>query len=376
MTTTTKKKLCILQNGFMYGGTDTFVLNLCRKINKEKYDVTVILAGRDGYFDRLTELEKTGVNIRYTCDVSGFKGKLRHFRMLYKILKQEKCDIFQTNIDLFNGPQMLVSWLAGVPIRVCHSHNSEQVRSLEEGDTFAIRIYQKIMRHLCWKYSNRRCGCSEAALDFLFGDKWKSDPKARVIHNGIPLEDYQSTFDSDEMKSALGIHKKYVIGTVGRISYQKNPEFIVEVFMELCSLRNDCEFLWAGGGDLFDEISVKVKDYGLEDDMKLLGARSDVCDLLKCFDVFLLPSRFEGLGIVLIEAQAAGLPCIASDVVPKEADCGGCTFVSLNESPKKWAEAVSDCLDGKNKFHINDEMLNEYSIEYMVEEMERVFDCE
>lgn len=360
----------------MYGGTDTFVLNLCKKINKDKYNVTVVLAGRDGYFDRVPELEATGVKIRYTCDVTSFKGKLKGAYMLYKILKEEKCDVFQTNIDLFNGPQMFISWLARVPLRVCHSHNSEQGRSLQGGSSFAIKVYQKIMRWLCWIFSNARCGCSELALDFLFGNNWKKDPRATVIHNGIPLEEYSTPFDVDEKKEELGIHSKNVIGTVGRISFQKYPEFLVEIIKELKNIRSDFEFLWAGSGDLFDEISQKVNSYGLNDTIHLLGARNDVPQILQCCDLFLLPSRFEGLGIVLIEAQAAGLTCIASDVVPSEADCGGCNFLSLDSSPKEWAEVISNCIDGKIKLKINEKLLNKYSIDYMVEEMERVFDYE
>lgn len=367
-----RKKVYILQNGFKYGGTDTFVLNLVKGMDKNLFDITVILSGEDNDFPRIEELEKLKIKIVYTCGLNDTKGKLKHLNELYKILKTEKCDAFQTNIDLFNGANMFIAWMAGVPLRICHSHNSQQGRELREGQGFGVKVYQGLMRWFCWSFSNRRCGCSEAAMDFLFKERWKNDPNSKIIHNGIELEEYGEELDIDNKKEELGLTNKYNIVTVGRISFQKNPMFMVEIFDELGRLRDDCDCIWVGSGEMEEQVKAKIKEEGISNRVHLLGARSDISEILRSCDLFVLPSRFEGLGIVLIEAQAANLPCVCSDAVPLEADCGGCMFLSLEDNAKFWAEKISEILDNK-KLSINKMKLNEYSMEHMVKEMEEVF---
>lgn len=369
------RKICILQNSLSYGGTDTFVINLCEGLVKDGYVVTVVLSvDEDEAGPRLNDLQNTGVHLVWTCSLKNAITKLRHLFLLYKELKKGKYHGFQTNIDLFNGPNLFVAWLAGVPVRECHSHNSQQGKELQDGRKLNVRLYQSVMRWLCWTFSNRRCGCSESALDFLFGKKWKDAPKARVIHNGIDLSAYQKSFDKDEKKYALKLMNTYNLCTVGRISYQKNPEFLVDVFYELSKIRDDVDLIWCGTGDLEEKIRKKINDLNLEGRVHLLGARNDISEVLRCSNLFLLPSRFEGLGIVLIEAQAASLPCVMSDVIPMEVDCGLCLPLSLECSPEYWARQICEVLDGKLVFEADAKKLNEYTINNMVKEMEEIFE--
>lgn len=368
------KKICILQNGLKFGGTDTFVLNLVSKLDPTKYDITVVLSGEADDFVRVSELESFGVNIEYTNGLNGVKNKFSHLKKLFCILKKGEYDVFQTNIDLFNGPNMLISFLAGVPVRVCHSHNSEQGRKLREGKTFAVVLYQAFMKWLCWTFSNRYTGCSEKALDFLFGKKWKKSNKAWVICNGIDLEKYRSEIDISNKKEDLNLSpNSVVISTVGRMEYQKNPVFLAEIFSEYVKLNSNSELLWAGKGDMREQVEEIFEKTNIQDKVHLLGARNDVSDILKCSDVFLLPSVFEGFGIVLIEAQATGLPCLASDTIPELANCGGVISFSLNKTAKQWAEKLDEIISNKAKYVINNKLLDEYSIDHMVSQMEEAF---
>lgn len=369
-----KKKICILQNGLKYGGTDTFIMNLSCGINHEKYDVDLVIAGNDEDILRRDFIEQYDGKIFRTCSLKGTPNYIKHLRKLYTVLKSEKYDVFQSNIDLSNGLNMFVAWLAGVPVRVCHSHNSQQGRELREGRSLRVRMYQRLMRWLCWQFSNRRCGCSELAMDFLFQNKWRSDENSKVVHNGIELENYQQLLDIKKKKSELVLTNKYNIVTVGRIEFQKNPEFIVEIFNELCKLRDDCDLVWIGTGDMQEQVKNKLHEYNIADRTHFLGVRSDVNEILQICDLFLLPSRFEGLGIVLIEAQAAGISCVASDKVPYEANCGGCYYVELDKTAVDWAMKISDILEGKLVLSVNEKLLNEYSIEHMIKEMEEVFE--
>lgn len=309
-----------------------------------------------------------------TCHLWGIGTKLKHLGLLYRELKREKYDVFQTNIDLFNGPQMLVAWFAGVPVRECHSHNSQQGRELSQGKTLPVRIYQVIMRWMCWSFSNRRCGCSVPAMDFLFKDKWRNDPRAKVIHNGIDFHDYRKEYDKEIIKKKLSFHNTHAIATVGRISLQKNPEFLLDIFWELSKIRDDVDLVWCGKGEDENLIREKINEYNLGTHVKLLGYRSDIPDILCASDLFLLPSRFEGLGIVLIEAQAAGLPCVISEVVPKEVDCGLCLPISLEKDAGYWAAQINKIIDGNISLTLDERKLEKYSIETMITEMEEVFE--
>lgn len=369
------KKICILQNSLSHGGTDTFVINLCKGLVQDGYNVTVVLSmDKNKPGPRLNDLIETGVGIVWTCPLECAKSKINHLFLLYKILRKGEFDVFQSNIDLFNGPNMFVSWMAKVPVRVCHSHNSQQGKEIKEGRTFPVVVYQSFMRWLCWKFSNRRCGCSESALSFLFQNKWKYDSFSKVIHNGIDLQKYHESIDRELKRSSLNLSKQFTICTVGRISDQKNPEFLLDIFYELSKQRDDVELVWCGTGELESSIKEKIKIHNIENTVHLLGARDDVHEILKISDVFLLPSRFEGLGIVLIEAQAAKLTCVMSDVIPKEADCGLCHTMSLEQDASAWALAISDILDDKIAFKLDKHKLSEYSIEYMIKEMEEVFE--
>lgn len=370
-----KKKVCILQNGLARGGTDTFVVNLCREIDKDKFTIIVVNpSNKPEHLLREPEVLATGAKIIHTSPLSGLNSMIKHFWMLYHILKDNKIDIFQTNIDLFNGPNLFVAWLAHVPIRCCHSHNTMQQKSIVHGMTLSIRIYQILMKWMCWTFSNRRCGCSEAAMDFLYtGKNWHQDRYPSIIYNGIDLERFRKKINVNEKKRELGLTSKYHIITVGRIIPQKNPLFIAETFSELCKIRNDIDFVWVGIGNLEEESRKLLESYGVLEKVHFLGVRSDVNEILHCCNLFYLPSSFEGLGIVLIEAQAAGLACLASDVVPSEANCGAVHYLSLNADKKVWALTMSDIIDGNYSLKTDENKIELFSTKHMAEQMTQVF---
>lgn len=370
-----KKKICILQNGLARGGTDTFVINLCAGLDKEKYDITVINPEqRPEKMVRESDLLKTGVHLVRTSPLIGLDSMLRHFWRLYKILRKGKFDVFQTNIDLFNGPQLLVAWLAGIPVRCCHSHNAMQQKAIVQGMTLPIRLYQSIMKWMCWTFSNRRSGCSVDAMDFLFdGKPWRNASYPTIINNGIDIDRFRNSIDVAKKKAELGLTAKYHIVTVGHIIPQKNPLFIAESFAQLCKLRSDVDLIWVGIGNLENECKNILKNNGSLDRVYFLGSRTDVPEILQCCDLFILPSAFEGLGIVIVEAQAAGLQCLVSDVVPEEANCGATKYMSLSHTPKEWASVMSDMIDKKIELKVDETKIRAFSIQNMVSQMEKVF---
>ncbi len=372
-----KKKVCFMSNGLFRGGTDTFAVNLVCGLDKDKYDITVLLTtdADDGLDVREPEVTAAGVKIARTCSINkGLRGKIKHFQKMYRILKGGKFDVFHTNVDLFNGPNLFIAWLSGMNIRVCHSHNTQQERAIAEGRNWKIIIYQYLMRKMCWIFSNRRCGCSEEALSFLFQERWKNDERAMVINNGIDISSFRETLDIEKKKKEVGIDsKRKCVLSVGRLSAQKNPRMIAEVFWQLCQIREDCDLVWVGIGEMEEELRKYFDKKNISERVHFLGTRGDVCQLMQMSDVFLFPSTFEGLGIVLLEAQAAGLPCLVSDVVPKQVDCGGCQFKSLEDSAYEWAKCLVSILDGVVCLNVDEERLQRYSIDAMVEQVKQLY---
>ena len=372
-----KKKLCILQNGLARGGTDTFVVNLCRGLDKKKFDITVVNpSDKPGSVVREPEVIAAGAKIIHTTRLSGIKGQINHLRQLYKILKTGEYDIFQTNIDLFNGPNLLVAKLAGVPIRCCHSHNGMQNKETIKGKTLPVRLYQSAMKWMCKKYSNRRCGCSEIAMDFLYPNiDWRKSKYPTIINNGIDLDFYRKKIDRTEKLSELNLptDKKYLL-TIGHLIEQKNPTFIAEIFSALAKKRNDVDLIWVGNGKLKGEVLKILEKGGVMNRVHFLENRTDINEIMQCSDIFLLPSIFEGLPLVSVEAQASNLPSLFSDTITKEMDCGLGLFIPINKGVSPWVTAIMGLLEGNIKLSIDNERLEKFSIQYMAEQMTQVFE--
>ncbi|MGN0468976.1 MAG: glycosyltransferase [Acutalibacteraceae bacterium] len=372
------KKVMILNHGLANGGTDTFVLNTMRCLDKNKYDVRFIMAvdrDKSSQF-REDELRKMNIPIYYTNDLGSIKRMISHTIKLYKILKSEKIDVFHANMDLLNGLNMFAAYLARVPVRVCHSHNSSSQYETQSGKHFAVRLYRAFMRKMIWTFSNRRLGCSQEAMDYLYSDRWKNDNNSKVIFNGVSCENFCS-MNKDQIqnkKKELGINEdNHLIIIVGRMAIQKNPHMSVEVVEKLSKIRKDINVIWVGSGELENEIKASVSEKGLDSIFKFLGARKDVNELLQCSEIFLMPSLFEGQPIALIEAQAANLNCFVSDTVTRSMDCGLCTFLN-NKDSDLWAKTILDCMDGIVKKELDKDKLNKFDIVNTTKDLEKIYD--
>ena len=362
-----KKKVCILSHGLSNNGIDIFVRNVVTSLDRSRWDVSVILALDDeGKLQpREQEVLDAGVQIFRTCDLGSIKRLLCHARGLYRLLKEQKPDVFHSNMDLLNGINCLVAWAAGVPVRVSHSHTSASQYERKTGRHVISRLYRGCMKLLGRVFSNRKCGCSEVAMEYLFGSGWKGLKRAAVINNGVEL----SRFRKGEKET---FPQKRIV-SVGRLCEAKNPIFALEVMAELKKLRTDFVYEWIGGGELREQMEAFIREKGLQDHVKLLGLRNDIEKILPSRDLFFMPSKFEGLPISLIEAQAAGLPCLISDTITREIDCGACSFLSLQESHAQWAEAISGILDGNHSLCAEPEKLHKFDVSHTIEQLEQAY---
>lgn len=230
----------------------------------------------------------------------------------------------------------------GVPVRISHSHN----RPLGVNLKLMVRYYFRFMLKY---YNTHMFACGVEAGDWLYGKKNRD--KVIVMKNAIDALQYRYNEQvQNDMRKELGIEGKKVIGHVGRFFPQKNHDFLIDIFQAVHDKDRDTVLLLVGGGEADDslknQMKAKVKALGLQDAVLFLGVREDVERVVQAFDLFLLPSLFEGLPVTMVEAQAAGLPCVISDKVPIQCDItGNVQVMALEDAPEKWADRICDMLE-------------------------------
>ncbi len=319
-------------------GQETFLMNIFRGINREKvqFDFLCTKLDKADFDDEIESLN--GVIHRLSPNPLKNKKLLKHIgycNSIYSFLKKHpEYNTFHIHthhaFDAFLCA--LSAKLAGVNNVIIHCHNSSGPRpKLHKFFSFLLRFLK-----------TKRFACSNDAAEWMFGSRFLEKGKVNIIKNGINSEDFVfNSYIREKTRKELGINNKIVIGHIGRLTYQKNHNFLLDVFQKIHIENSNTVLLLVGRGDLEEQIRDKVHNLGLDDSVIFTGVRSDIPDLLQAMDVFLFPSHFEGLGIVLIEAQAAGLKSFASDIIPKEAKVTNLLeFLSLNQEANNWATRV------------------------------------
>lgn len=203
----------------------------------------------------------------------------------------------------------------------------------------SIYWYTKIKLQILKKieaYADYCFACGHDAGKWLFPHK-----EFTVLNNAVDTDRFAfNQLSREHLRTEFGLENAFLVGTIGRITPQKNPDGMVEIVKSICTKRDDARFLWVGTGELENEAKAQVRAEGLEEKVIFTGVRSDIPEILSAIDAFILPSIFEGLPVVLVEAQAAGLTCFCSEAVTEEADITGlCHFLPLGQ-PDLWAEKI------------------------------------
>ena len=224
---------------------------------------------------------------------------------------------------------------AGVPCRIAHSHLSDLGIDLK----LPFRLYARFSMK---DHPNQYFACSKNAGKWLFGQGVSSSKEITILNNAVNVEDFKFNGKiRTKIRNEIEAGDKLVLGHIGRFNKQKNHDFLIEVFKALHDKHPNSLLIMVGDGPLKPSIEKKVSLLGLSSSVKFLGIREDIPDIMQGMDLFLFPSLFEGLPVVLVEAQAAGLRCIASDSITSETDVSGrVEFVSLTELPDKWSDKI------------------------------------
>lgn len=226
----------------------------------------------------------------------------------------------------------------GIPVRIAHSHNT----GFQTKSKVQIWLGEAFKRPLR-RAANIYLACSDLAGRWMFGDQMMQMRRVQVLPNGVDLDRFRYSEEiRTKVRKELGITAdQLVVGNVGRFTPQKNHGFLIEIFAEIHRRRPDAVLLLAGIGELFDQTKDKAKALGLQGSVRFLGFRSDVTALTQAMDVFLMPSLYEGFPVTAVEAQAAGLPCVFSDTITREAKIlDQVEYVSLQSPATDWADRV------------------------------------
>jgi glycosyltransferase involved in cell wall biosynthesis len=319
------------------GGIETWLMHVLRHIDRERVAVDILVAtNRPGDYD--AEARALGAKV-IVC--TGHTRPWSYIPRIVRTLRREgPYDVVHSNVGYFSGVIMWAARLAGIPIRITHSHNTEH-SALRA--TPLRRLYERLCRQLIHRYATAGVACSVLAAVPLFGKRWQGDARWSILYYGIDFTPFYTRSEHASLRRELGLPAgAAVVGHVGRFAPQKNHALLLEIFAKVSEQRRDARLLLVGDGPLRESIVQQAQRLGLVEKVVLAGVRSDVAELLSLMDVMVFPSHHEGLGLVLLEAQAAGLPSVITANLPEE----GCvvprliTRVDLSAPPSEWASAV------------------------------------
>ncbi|UVF03446.1 glycosyltransferase family 1 protein [Streptococcus equinus] len=315
------------------GGVESVVMNYYRHIDRSKIQFDFI-CDSDSTNIPYEEIKKLGGNVIL---VSPYQKVFKYHRELKKVLKEGQYQIVHSHINTLSVFSLCAAKRAGVPVRIAHSHSTSNKKEyLKNMLKFILKPFSKL-------FATNYMACTEHAGRWLFGDKEFDSGNVFILNNAIDVEKFKYNEEVRIYKrKALTIAEdSFVIGHIGRFVEQKNHHFLIDVFNEFHNKYSNSVLLLIGQGPLMREIKEKVNLLGLQEAVQFLGQRDDVSELYQAFDLFLFPSLYEGLGMVMIEAQCSGLPCVASSEVPMESKINNNVYyLSLQKNVDMWVNVL------------------------------------
>ena len=334
---------------YIGGGVEAVTINYYRNIDKNKVQLDFI-CDEDSTNIPYEEIERMGGKV---IIIPSYSKPFKYHKALKRVLKEGNYKIIHSNINTLSVFSLFAAKCAGVPVRIAHSHSTTNKKEKKKN------LMKQVLRPFSKVFATDYMCCSELAGRWLFGNKEYDKGNVYLLNNAIDLDKfkYKESLRKTKRKE-LGIKDDtLVIGHIGRFVAQKNHDYLIDIFNEIHKKNNNAILLLAGQGPLMEDIKNKVKELNLEDSVKFLGQRNDANELYQAFDVFLLPSLYEGLPVVGVEAQAAGLLCYLSDDMTKETKVLDITkFMSLNNTPEEWADNILDDVKKYKRIDTSKEM--------------------
>ncbi len=368
-----KQKIKVLQsiNSFGMGGNTIFAMQFFRHIDKEKFQIDFVIYD-DTKMDFYQEVIDAGSRV-FVCK-SKYKNKYMQLydqmRQVGHLLKHHHYDIIHCNscsfVGIFRGA-VPGYFTKGTKV-IAHAHSVGTPKNTK-ADTKIREILKKICSHI----SDLGFACSEEGGESKYTKKFRKSSRYSVINNAIEIEKFFfKEKNRIEKRRQLGLGQEFVIGSVGRLAKEKNYLFLIDVMAELLQNNKQCRLLLVGEGEQRKQIEEKAERLGVTDSLLMVGRTQCPEEYYPAMDVFVLPSLYEGFGMVNIEAQASGLPCIVSEAVPRTVDISGrVTF--LPHDVHRWCEALDE-MSRNEKFDREKVYSKKYDIHQEAKRMEAFYE--
>lgn len=315
------------------GGAETLLMNIYRNINRDKFEFHFITHSKNKS-DYDDEINKLGGKVIY-IEKPRVKNLNRFSNQFRQIINDYgPYEAIHTHMQLFNGIILKEAEKNGIKVRISHAHlNGDYCRK-----SLFREVYVNYSKKLINKHCTHKLSCSNESGKYLYNSS-----NFKLIKNAIDINQFKFDEKSNFLKKQLNIeNKNKLIVHIGTFKNAKNHDFIIDVFNELNEIYNNYNLILVGRGELEESIKQKVKLLGLEKKVYFLGTREDIPEILQSSDVFFMPSILEGLPVVLVEAQAAGVPCVISSNIPKECDMKLNLIKSLDlqDSKEEWVKEL------------------------------------
>lgn len=319
------------------GGVESVIMNYYRNIDRSKIQ-----------FDFFVDEDSTNILKDEILSLGGkiyilpsYKKIFKYVKELISILKINNYKIVHANLNTLNLFPLFCAYIAKVPIRISHSHTTSNKKERKRN------LIKNILRLFSRLFVTDYFCCTKQSGEYQFGKKLINLGKVTIINNAIDIDKFiYNSKIRQEVRKELNVRDEILIGHVGRFITQKNHKFLIEVFNQLVCNNNEIKFklLLVGEGKLEKNIKEMVKRMKIEDKVIFLGPRNDVGRLMQGMDLFLFPSLYEGLGMVLIEAQTASLLSIASIEVPPCVNITGNVYFLPISDPSEWCNKILELL--------------------------------
>lgn len=328
-----KKVACIISK-MEVGGAETFLMKIFRHLDRSKYCMDFIVSTNEPCaYDE--EIRKLGGTI-YSVTTKE-KNPISNFMEIRNIVRKNHYkNVLKVSEYSIGALDLLAAKCGGATNCCMRSTNGGSLES--KGKLMMHKVFIPCSNRICDTY----IAPSSEAARFTFGESVVKGNKVHYLNNGINLSDY--IYNSEELntiRNSLNIDGRFVVTHVGRFSRQKNHEFLLEVFRNVLLKKPESILLCVGDGELRPSIEQMAKKLGIYDSVRFLGIRSDVNKILGISDVVVFPSLYEGMPNSIIEAQAAGVPCILSDTITRECNIAGIVkFLPLDSNYQEWADTI------------------------------------
>lgn len=366
-------KIRLLQFPFsQWSGVTAYATQNWKYLNRERFECDFVVVRNTFDPDWEFRLLQSGAGIK-TFFYSADREPERYADKLYKMLYGQY-DV--VHLHTSSWKRLLIEQISvacGIPKIIVHSHNTgidlEDAADRRAAEERHYNIRMQFGPELATDF----CACSRAAADWLFGEQIPCN-QIKILHNAIEAERFiYNCAIREKYRQEFGLDRAFVVGHVGRFSHQKNHQFLLDVFQQVCKRVSNPRLLLIGTGPLEQEIQKKARQLKIHDKVIFAGQRGDVPNMLQAMDVFCLPSKFEGLPLVLVEAQASGLQCIASDLIDHEI-CITENISMLNLNAERWAEMIVGLSQGYVRKNMYDTITDAgYNIKIQIQKVEQLY---